>query len=93
MTVQTQLTYSIDHRQPDGTHPGVEFCHARSLRNLLAQVVDEVLRDLEIALPESAWRVVHLSSTEALHHRRRSRAALEMRPEYAVRSIAVSIEP
>ena len=56
-------------------------------------MLDDALRDFEIALAEGTGRVVHRGSAEMLGDRIGPAPALEMRAEYDVGAIAVRVEP
>src|ERR1700677_229052 len=91
--VQADLARAIQRRQADGADARVEFGDARALGNALAHVLDDSLRDVEVALTEGTRRIVHGCSAEALDHALRSAQLLECRPHDGIGVPEVRIEP
>ena len=91
--VHADVDDAVEHRQADGANAGVKFRHARERRDLAAHVVDDVLGDLEIALPECPGRIVHRRPAEMLHHARRPAPVLKFGSENGIGVPGVGVEP
>ncbi len=91
--VHAQFAHARQQGQADGADARMELGHSRTLGDPGAHVLDDALRDIEIALAERAGRVMHRRAREALDHGGGSAPVLEIRAENGVGALAVRVEP
>ena len=56
-------------------------------------LLDDVLRDVEIVLPEGTRRIMHRRPAKMFHHAFGSALVLEIGTEDGIRALAIGIEP
>src|SRR5450631_1323472 len=91
--IHSDLADVIQHRQTNGTDARIKFSDPRALRDLSAQIFDNILRNVQIALPECARRVVHRSPAKMFDHAVRPIAVLEVGTKDGIGALAVGVEP
>src|SRR5580692_1609801 len=91
--IHSDVAGARQQRQTDGADARIKLGDSGTVGNLRTQVLDDVLRDLEVVLPESTRRVVHRRSAKPLHDADRPAPVLEVGTENGVGSLAMRIEP
>src|ERR1700722_4208067 len=91
--VHSDLARVREYRQTKGAHPGIEFGNPRALRNLRTHVLNDLLRDGEIVLPEGSRRIVDRGPAESRDHGSRPAPVLKVGTEDGIGALAVGVEP